>query len=66
MNDSMFSRLALAQLEQEHQRKHLSVEPDLANRLGQMPVSNVEIGTDTRLTWRPRLSWERSHGDASM
>jgi hypothetical protein len=60
MNDSMFSRLTLAQFEQEHQRKPLSVEPDLGNRLGQMSVSNAEIGTDTRLTWRPRWPWQRS------
>jgi len=57
------ARRLLAQLDQDHLRQRMALEPQRAGRVDQAAVQTLGSWSDPQSLNRPRLLWNRSHGD---
>ncbi|NDD69073.1 MAG: hypothetical protein EBZ29_06675 [Synechococcaceae bacterium WB9_4xC_028] len=57
------TRTLLTQLDQDHLRRRMALEPQRAAQVDQEMVQTFGSWFDPQSLNRPRLLWNRSHGD---
>jgi hypothetical protein len=57
------TRRLLTQLDQDHLRRRMALEPQRAAQVDQEEVQTFGSWFDPQSLNRPRLLWNRSHGD---
>jgi hypothetical protein len=57
------TRRLLTQLDQDHLRRRMALEPQRAAQVDQEVVQTFGSWFDPQSLNRPRLLWNRSHGD---
>lgn len=57
------ARRLLTQLDDDHLRQRMALEPQRAGRVDQAAVQAFGSWSDPQSLNRPRLLWNRSHGD---